>query len=330
MFISYSWCKLSAYYFFLCRSVLIFNHPSSSDAIQLNTKHIIAFKLFILFYAVFICIVFISIGWNAYYDHNLRRCLPQVPMATPAVLSTFDLLISVTLCILLARRLMMVQSTSITNERDIKKYNLLKRCLVLTLGAVISTQSSIIVMASSEPAAAWSVTDIAINSWCILLSFSDHNRLYFKICGPFHRCIGRVARCLACSMCCAIDGVRRGNIPERSDENTITFSPRNISSAVYEAERETLSSLRRRNNNVICLTTIHENLSTELEEEYAEHDNGASKTDYDKQMKCECIPLPQGIEESDRKCVYICAVIFGVKVAIFVAILIIRITAVVN
>ena len=176
-------------------------------------------------------------------------------------------------------------------------------------------------------ASVWTGFDTVINSWCILLSFAQHNRLYFKICGPFHRHVLKCAKCLSCSecACCRIDAVRNSKDKMEVADNTYTISAsvNNPSLAVYDVEMSKFSSLRRRNN-VNNMDTIYENKEIDEEEKYCGHDNGVSKTDDDKQKNSQCISM-EGIEESDKKCIYICAGILCFKICVFFAVLIVYI-----
>ena len=162
--------------------------------------------------------LFFLVGLPNFSLHGSRRS----PAGTVMLIG--DLCVSLTISILFSRRLLSIESN--TNN---KKYTLLKRCLLLNIIAIISTQLTFVLIPTLGFASLWLSLDAAINSWCILLSFTEYNKIYWKVFGKLHNCIGH--KCLLCytCYCCGCYKIE-GEISDsrslrnRGTEKTITSS----------------------------------------------------------------------------------------------------------
>ena len=105
-----------------------------------------------------------------------------------------DLSVSLTISILFSRRLLLIESSSNNSQ-----HTLLKRCLILSVFSIIILLFHVSLTIILGLVTLWTVLDVTMNSWCILLSFTEYNKIYWKVFGKLHSYIGQ--KCLLCYTC---------------------------------------------------------------------------------------------------------------------------------
>eukprot|EP01084_Bolivina_argentea_P165844 288041_1 len=121
--IAYSLSKLSLYNFFLERLYIICNTnhipeniTTQNTTIQLSIgqTQIQISRILLCIWAILISLLFCLTGWNGFYQHELESCVSKYPMFVLGIVAIGDLIISLTISIMLSRRLIMF----IGNHKD--------------------------------------------------------------------------------------------------------------------------------------------------------------------------------------------------------------------
>ena len=231
--IAYSLSKLSLYNFFLERLFIITN-KASIQTDTFSTRNIKIWRIALYLWALFISSLFITFGHNAYFSQNQQFCFSKYPPFVLGIVSLGDLIISLSISILLCRALLFAIHQNCGDQQIQNEYILLKKFVLLSVIAVITTQLSLIVTIVLSFGTLWTSLDSVINVWCILLSFGHSqklNKVYNAICGRMHACFGwnQCLLCFACNCWCAVVQVPRtrtihseSNVIEETRPSSIT------------------------------------------------------------------------------------------------------------
>merc|ERR1711902_160910 len=111
--------------------------------------------------------------------------------------------------ILFSRRLLFLNLYVKSNEnvsKDDILWGILVKSTMLTFIALITTETSLILMMVLGVSTIWISIDCMVNCWCIMLMFAVHKPLYFKMCGRLEPLISnKCLLCYSCHCCCKID-----------------------------------------------------------------------------------------------------------------------------
>eukprot|EP01083_Nonionella_stella_P120383 360679_1 len=215
--IFYSWSKFLTYSFFLERLFLV-----SFKSAQFKSHQILISRTVIILFADSMAVM-ACLNGRGYYDKETDSCVPNYPPFVLLIFAVGDLIVSITASVLVTRCLFrmfidlhesemdtIASPTSMSSmSQDTKRENeakhlLLKKFVVLSLNALVSSQLSLILCIVIALSSMWISLDCVINTWCILLSFKSHDNMYFRICVHSHRCIGyKCLQCWSCVCCCA-------------------------------------------------------------------------------------------------------------------------------
>jgi len=208
---TYAILKYSIYNFFLHRLFMINKRRFTNFQIKLSRICLFVW----LSINIFFCIMY---GSNSYYSIEHQICSPRFPPYVPALVSLVDLIISITISVLLCRALL-----SMANVDD--NFILLKKFVLLSFIAIITTQISLIVTIILSFGSFWLTLDSAIAAWCVLLTFGHNKRLvnvYNLLCGRCHGCFrGNCLLCFACNCCCSV-AKNRAKANSKSSQHTTT------------------------------------------------------------------------------------------------------------
>merc|ERR1712110_594607 len=103
--------------------------------------------------------LFVAFGQSSYFSQDQRFCFSKYPPFVLGIVSLGDLIISLAISILLCRALLITKNECL----------LLKKFVLLSVIAVVTTQLSLIVTVVLSFGTLWTSLDSVINAWCILL-----------------------------------------------------------------------------------------------------------------------------------------------------------------
>ena len=223
--ITYSLSKIISYNFFLERLFFIFNHARENKIDVFRLCKVVMLRIFTVIWPFLFSIIFIIAGSNTYPANSGETYVESVSIVDGLIMMIGDLCVNLTISILFSRRLLFLIESQNRNRYKIK-YTLLKRCLILNIIAIISTQLTFIAIVCFGLVPMFASLDVAISSWCMLLSFTHYDTIYRVTFGAVHNWIG--LRCLLCytcycCYCCRLQSVQnrdvaRTNIEEKSTE----------------------------------------------------------------------------------------------------------------
>ena len=120
-------------------------------------------------------------------------------------------------------------------------YKILTKSTLLTLIAILSTQSCLITTGIIGSNAMWACIDSVINGWCCMLMFVTYNNLYSKLCWKMEQCV--TIRCLSCYSCnywcCELQfdqEIKCEKNTKSSPKNTTTTTQQNKSQSNWSQE----------------------------------------------------------------------------------------------
>ena len=133
-------------------------------------------------------------------DNLGSYCASVSPVWAFIYLAFWDITISTLLCLLFVQRLFkahlacksMDDKTNNRWIRNIAKY------VTLTVVGVCSTFIGLFIVAGTSWFSIAGI-DSVINCWCVYLMYSQNGRLFVKICGKCHKCMGK---CIYCCIQC--------------------------------------------------------------------------------------------------------------------------------
>ena len=184
--------KIILYNFFLERLFLIFN-DTDLRANQFKSCQTFILRSVTFIWPFLLIVLFLIMPpYRNGSDGVQVQALQHLIMAFIMIVG--DLSVSLTISILFSRRLLLIESSSNNSQ-----HTLLKRCLILSVFSIIILLFHFLLTIILGLGKLWTVLDVTMNSWCILLSFTEYDKIYWKVFGKLHNCIGH--KCLLCYTC---------------------------------------------------------------------------------------------------------------------------------
>eukprot|EP01084_Bolivina_argentea_P021824 40569_1 len=216
---SYSLSKLAFYCFLLERLFLV---------IEFKRYKVILSRVVIISWTISsTCLLCVSGG--GYYDVIIGSCRPKFPVYI--VMNGFlsDLIISIVILIVLSRKI-----KTFYFRQDVQISGLLKKCTLLSLIGIITTQLTMLISLIIGIGGIWFSLDIAINNWCMILTFHVNALLYSKICGYLDSCVGnKCLSCFSCNCCCCrIKNEKKKEMLDVNIKNETTNSTTNATTNI--------------------------------------------------------------------------------------------------
>eukprot|EP01084_Bolivina_argentea_P073197 132830_1 len=217
----YVWSKLSLHIFFLERLfVICCDDKPQTISFKFTTRQIMITRLSVFVWSIFIAFVFIFTYKPRTSSHR-SSCTCFIHPFAMASLAVGDLLISLSISVVLCRRLLLLamiapnkacsdagaeEMNGRSNSDSGSKSLLLNRLIVLSVAAVLVTQLSYALSAVFTMGTIWSLLDTVVHSWCVILTFNTHSPVFCgRVCGLLQRLV--TAKCLSlysCDCCCKI------------------------------------------------------------------------------------------------------------------------------
>eukprot|EP01083_Nonionella_stella_P184015 666618_1 len=136
-----------------------------------------------------------TVNWirnDAYYDDSIQLCQYNAPIQAKVAYFVIESMIVTIFAMTFARKL-----NGMGFENDAKY--LVKKYMILSVVGIVTSQFAYVMSMIVGVSALFMALDIAINCWCMLLTFQDNKLLYDKICGPLDHCVGD--KCISCCTC---------------------------------------------------------------------------------------------------------------------------------
>eukprot|EP01083_Nonionella_stella_P100306 282713_1 len=170
-----------------------------ASAYQFHQHSIWSIRILIVSTIIFWCIIN-GIYLDGYYDeYNKCQMLIPLPIYLGAALN--NIIISCSIMSVLSRKLLLVHlKTEGKSESNDELVVVIRKSVILSLLAIISTQCSMALSVVVGINLMWISLDMMINAWCIMLMFSFHNRIYSFCCD----CVSNQVS-IGCIACCSCD-----------------------------------------------------------------------------------------------------------------------------
>eukprot|EP01084_Bolivina_argentea_P227950 385075_1 len=196
-FFTYGLSKYSVYVLIIERLFVVFN-ASQLQFSKTYTNTIRSF--FALLFLSFSLYLFIFVDGDIV--ENL--CLSGIPFLFNASFALFDFIICISISTVFSRRMWLLLECTNSDNKTLNTYYesliyTVKKISILSIVSCVSTPTSIIFMVLVPGGTIWTCVDTIVNSWCIILTFKKHQRLFDIICNPLSRNVSN--KCLAYCAC---------------------------------------------------------------------------------------------------------------------------------
>eukprot|EP01084_Bolivina_argentea_P303755 524529_1 len=206
--LSWAIAKYSLYILLLERLFRIF----AGSSLKFKRIHVFISRSLLSFWLLLSIIIFVLFVDGKPNEYVPTVCAAHFPFWINVFAGNSDITICCIICISLSRRLLELNvsiteseqttdiNTSITKTlMNNQMYRTLIRSSLLSFIALLTTQTSILLMAIIGLDSIWMSLDFMVNGWCVVLMFSAHNTMYTLLCGYCERMISM--KCISCISC---------------------------------------------------------------------------------------------------------------------------------